>query len=425
MRRSSSILILAWGLFSKAMGQETTVTEIVADGPGDTYQLLESKLGGSPLEVPDCDHETGFEHIQEAYDDELDRFVFKFFIHRDIDTDRCATNVDRQRNEIKSYDPSPDYLKAIQREIVTYEWLFKIDEAFQPSANFTHLFQLKSVGGNDSANPVLTITPRKGDPNQLQLIHGRGNNAYTTVAQIDLSLIQGKWVRASCEAHYADLDGKLYVNLSLLDGTEVLAYSNEAIDLWRSGASFVRPKWGIYRSLNDLTSLRDEEVLFADFKITEVGACPAWYEDADQDGLGDPNSVVYACERPDGYVQNSVDTCLDWYADSDSDGLGDPGVVLYACDQPDGYVDNADDLDDTVNDSVLEVTVRPDWLRPYPNPVVSRLYLVSESSAFQVFNLGGKCVLQGNGSAIDVSVLTPGKYVVQSAGGKAFSFVKL
>ena len=30
------------------------------------------------------------------------------------------------------------------------------------------------------------------------------------------------------------------------------------------------PKWGIYRSLNDSANLRDEGVLFADFRIREI-----------------------------------------------------------------------------------------------------------------------------------------------------------
>ncbi|WP_236973105.1 YHYH protein [Membranihabitans marinus] len=36
-----------------------------------------------------------------------------------------------------------------------------------------------------------------------------------------------------------------------------------------------------------------------------------------------------------------------WYEDADNDGLGNPTVIQNACDQPERYVSNADDIDDT------------------------------------------------------------------------------
>lgn len=425
MKKISTILFSILLSAHSIRAQDTTVTEIVADGPGDTYTLLENALGGSPLEVPDCDHETTFKHIEEVYDETLEKYVFQFYIHTDIDTDRCGTNTDRQRNEIKAYDPSPDYLKAIEREVVTYEWMFKIEELFQPSNSFTHLFQLKVVGGNDAANPLITITPRKGEPEKLQFIHGRGDNKYTAVTDADLSLIKGQWVKAFCKATYAEDTGKIDFNLKLLDGTEVMSYTNEEIDMWRDGASFVRPKWGIYRSLNDKASLRDEEVYFADFKVTEIGACPIWYEDADGDGLGDPNSYIFACERPDGYVQNNVDTCLDWYEDADSDGLGNPEVSIYACEQPEGYVDNADDLNDEQNDTVLgQKTLGAKQV--YPNPAGETLHIAGYTTvvSFYVMDLGGKQVRSGTGDQVDLSGLKEGVYVLRTATGETFPFIK-
>ena len=50
----------------------------------------------------------------------------------------------------------------------------------------------------------------------------------------------------------------------------VLHYSNSSIDTWQNGASFARPKWGIYRSLKNSDDLRDEEVRFANFSIKEI-----------------------------------------------------------------------------------------------------------------------------------------------------------
>jgi len=48
-----------------------------------------------------------------------------------------------------------------------------------------------------------------------------------------------------------------------------LSYSNTNSDMWRNGTTFVRPKWGIYRSLNTPGDLRDETVLFNDFYIAK------------------------------------------------------------------------------------------------------------------------------------------------------------
>ncbi len=86
-----------------------------------------------------------------------------------------------------------------------------------------------------------------------------------------------------------------------------------------------------------------------------------WYEDADHDGLGNPNSSLAACEQPEGYVSNSDDdddtqaNCevQTWYADEDGDGLGNPNSAVAACEQPSGFVDNADDDLDVLNSRYL------------------------------------------------------------------------
>lgn len=40
--------------------------------------------------------------------------------------------------------------------------------------------------------------------------------------------------------------------------------------MWKTKAQFLRPKWGIYRSLKHADELRDEQVLFADFEMTQL-----------------------------------------------------------------------------------------------------------------------------------------------------------
>jgi len=54
------------------------------------------------------------------------------------------------------------------------------------------------------------------------------------------------------------------------DDTMMFEYSNSSIINWREDGEFVRPKWGIYRSLMNAQDLRDETLLYADFSIEEL-----------------------------------------------------------------------------------------------------------------------------------------------------------
>jgi len=143
--------------------------ELNADGAGNTYELITATFapGHQPIEAPDCNHMGFGEHIDELFDNDLNTNVFRFHIHMTPDNDRCR-NFDRQRNEIKTYDKSPDNLLGVENEKVVYKWKFKLEAGFQSSPNFTHLHQLKSVGGSLESMPMYTLTTRKGSPDKLQ-----------------------------------------------------------------------------------------------------------------------------------------------------------------------------------------------------------------------------------------------------------------
>ncbi len=103
-----------------------------------------------------------------------------------------------------------------------------------------------------------------------------------------------------------------------------------------------------------------------------------FYADDDDDGYGDPDAAVLACDAPDGTVEddgdcddtsaatfpgadetcdeadNDCDAVIDedaigdatWYADDDGDGYGVSGDTVEACERPDGYANNDRDCDD-------------------------------------------------------------------------------
>ena len=242
---------------------------LAADGPGGTYDLITSKLapGYSPIETPDCNHESFGDHIDEIYDETLQAYVFRFHIHVTPDNDRCI-KFDRQRNEIKTYNQSPENLLGRDSETVTYLWKFKLPEGFQSSPKFSHIHQLKSVGGDYNSMPMYTLTTRKSSPDRLELRYAEVDQQIT-LKQTDLAPLINRWISVRETVLYGQ-NGSYTIELSDSTSSEVLfTYTSNNIVNWREGGEFVRPKWGIYRSLIYPEDLRDEAILFADFDIIE------------------------------------------------------------------------------------------------------------------------------------------------------------
>ncbi len=250
-------------LYSPFLSSQITLE---ANGPGETYELINSVLapGNAAVENPECIHPEFGRHIAEVWDTILNQYVFEFYSHVVPDNDRCI-NFDRQRIEIKTYASSPDNLKGVSGETVTYKWKFKIPIGFQPSTSFTHIHQIKAVGGNDDA-PLFTLTPRKGSSDRLELIH----NNTTKVSTVDLSLFIGEWVECEEVVYIDSLNGTYSLTIQKIsDGTILLNFYKSGLMTIRSDNDFIRPKWGIYRSLDHPSDLRDETLRFAGFSIQE------------------------------------------------------------------------------------------------------------------------------------------------------------
>ena len=247
---------------------EMVVSQVIldADGPGDTFELINSIFapGYDAVESAECAHPDFGRHIAEVWDDELNQYVFEFYIHVTPDNDRCI-NFDRQRVEIKTYDNSPENLKGVPGETVTYKWKFRIPPGFKPSSGFTHIHQIKAVGGDDSM-PLFTLTPRATTPNRIELIY----NNTSVVKTAPLNLFEGVWVEATEKITIDSQQGSYSIIIKKIsDESVLLSYAKNNFMTIRSDNKFIRPKWGIYRSLNNSSVLRDESMRFAGFSIFE------------------------------------------------------------------------------------------------------------------------------------------------------------
>ena len=249
-----------------------------ADGPGvgsTAYELIRDFGGVGSIESPDLYpvNHPGIEHIFEASDGLVGNH-FVFVIHRDIDIDRDRLDItDRQRNEIKTYGGSEEAVKGFEDETFIYTWKFRINAAMEISTHFSHFFQLKAVGGNDDY-PILTITgaERSGEDG-IEVRHSP-LDTYSVLQRTAWADVTGEWLEAYCRVTFSESGELRLIVRRLSDGHVIFNIDASNLDLWRGedASHFVRPKWGIYRSLLDPENLRpdEEDVRFANFSIREV-----------------------------------------------------------------------------------------------------------------------------------------------------------
>ncbi|GAA0615145.1 hypothetical protein GCM10010174_36080 [Kutzneria viridogrisea] len=169
----------------------------------------------------------------------------------DMHTRDRDSSPDRQRNEVKGLRQAGAALKILENETwrITYQ-------AFWPTAltattSFSHIFQIKVP---DVGSPLVTMTLRQKDKPTIEVITSADDGSFTHHPPVDYAPLQNKWIDVEWEFKAADSGG--YLRWALRDGDRtVVDYRTGAVDLWR-GKNYLRPKWGIYRSINS-AGLRD------------------------------------------------------------------------------------------------------------------------------------------------------------------------
>ncbi|WP_171014203.1 RICIN domain-containing protein [Chitinivorax sp. B] len=239
-----------------------------SDGPNgkDAYTLLRNQLGNDTVEAPDNAHNPPIPHIKEASDNQVGTH-FVFLAHEPIDGDRDNNQADRSRIEVKVGPGSADWLKAKNGSTFTYTWRFKIDPAMKFSNRFTHLHQIKAKGGSDGT-PIITLTGRAGNPNDwLELQHVDDADKTTKIKRVSMIGIKGIWLDVTEQITYGER-GSYAVTVKKPDGSTIMQTGKLSLPMWRTGAEYVRPKWGIYRGHSDMLNQTEDQVRFANFGIT-------------------------------------------------------------------------------------------------------------------------------------------------------------
>ncbi len=259
------------------------LSEVVLRADIDTGKTavaqVQAVFGKYSIETPESfqGNHAGFEHLKIEEDHQMGP-CFAFYLHRDKDGDRDRVwprGKERQRNEIKGYQGSPQTLKSSRGEVTRYHWFLKIDKSFAVTKNFCHFFQLKPVGGKHASDPVVTLSGAvyRGKP-QLEL-RWWTENGTQRMHIADWRDCRGKWLECECVL-VAESKGRLRFSIRSQDQSIRFARDLPGFPAWKSGFDFIRPKWGIYRSLADKDDIPNEQdsVRMANLSIAKLVAFP-------------------------------------------------------------------------------------------------------------------------------------------------------
>jgi len=143
-----------------------------------------------------------------------------------------------------------------------------------------------------------------------------------------------------------------------------------------------------------------------------------YFEDADNDNYGNPDSTVQDCIQPNGYVQNNLDC-------NDNDSEINPAAVEIL---DDGIDQNCDGEDSTTSINELEVG----QISFYPNPTSGKLFielLYPGDLTIKLYDSLGKLVLDHqmlntNSYVIDLDHFNAGYYTLKFIDKNSNSLIR-
>ncbi|MEV0389715.1 hypothetical protein [Nonomuraea sp. NPDC050643] len=154
---------------------------------------------------------------------------------------------DRQRNEVKGMrTSSSSYLKILENQTWRISYQLYIPTSLDATSSFSHIAQMKTPG---SGAPLYTMSlPISGGTPKINVRYWDESEQTHEVGSTNLNPIQGRWLDTTFEFKAAD-NG--YLRWTLKDGSTTLVDRRmDGTDLWRGDDEYLRPKWGIYRSIN-------------------------------------------------------------------------------------------------------------------------------------------------------------------------------
>ena len=219
-------------------------------------------------------------HYNEIVDEELNKTVSQFQIHKTTDIEACK-NFGTRFNEFKTIADAPKNILGTEGETITYSWKFKFNSNFEVLKSNMDIHQLKAAGGSEADVPLFTLTTtRKGRFESLELRYAE-ENEQTILETIDITSLKGQWIEVSETITYNEIGAYAITIKTVNDDKILLDYGDDATRTWKTDAEFIRPKWGIYKASANIDTIEEKSILFADFKIEESSNLSAFQSSLD------------------------------------------------------------------------------------------------------------------------------------------------
>jgi hypothetical protein len=181
-----------------------------------------------------------------------------------MDTRQREAPGDRQRNEVKGMVSGGQILTIGLGETWRFTYSMFIPMTLRGTTSFTHIFQLKRPGLGTA--PLVTLDLRRVGNQQVIAL-----NAFTSgadVASTNLFPLQGHWIDTVIEVT-AGPQGKGRLHWTLIDGGKTIVNAErDGVDTWLGDR--LRPKWGIYRSINDKVDLLTTYLLLRNMRAYQI-----------------------------------------------------------------------------------------------------------------------------------------------------------
>jgi Polysaccharide lyase len=223
----------------------------------DVIQHIEKIFGAGAVESPsDAVYVPARPHVMEVADDGIvgPHFAVLAIEPTDVNQDMVpiTRGGDRSRTEIKiapGKDGIQEAFQAKDGDTFAYTWRFRIDPNMKFSSSFTHIHQIKAHGGLFSDPPLITFTLLANGKMEIRHIGDTQRDSSTSVKLGTMSLggVPGQWMDVREEVTFSNTKGRYLLRIRDQSGAVKLNIDKSGLQLWRTGADHMRPKWGIYR----------------------------------------------------------------------------------------------------------------------------------------------------------------------------------